>query len=400
MQAAKSFDLKRWFRWRNAFRIAGGAAVLVAVGIFGYFYLVPRSVAAFVVEAAPAVIEIRGPTLLDAIDKVIVTARIQGYLKTVEVDKNDRVVAGQVLARIDSADIESQLLGAKADADAADQAVAEARSSLDGVKALADKAKAEFERKRSLVPTGAASQADFINAEAAYRQTQADVTRAEVTIERLLAQAASARANQRLLEVRLGYATIRSSLDGIVVSRNRNVGDLLTPGVALMEVVDPNTLILTARFDESVLGIIQPGQQAAAHFTAEPEHSYKGTVLRLIRKVDEETREFEADIKLDELPAIWALDERATVVISANSNAPTIIVPQDLISRRRGRVGVWKSEDGRATWEPITLGYPAGTSIQVLSGLVAGDRVLPPKQRYEFEPIHIRDQQSHSAAAQ
>ncbi len=392
METVRSFGFLRRSAFRKAFPIICAVATMIAIGAAGYFYLVPHVVAGTTVEPTSAILEIRGPALLDAIDKVVVTARIQGFLKTIEVDKNDNVKKGQVLVAIDAQDFESQLLGAKADASAAEHAVAETRASLESLRALVDKAKIEYDRKRALIPSGAASQADLTNTETAYKQASADIARVTASIERLSAQETSARANVKLLEVRMGYATIRSPLNGIVVSKDRTVGDLLTPGVKLMEVVDPGTLILTARFDESVLDMIRPGQPVAAHFTSDATRPLKGAVLRLHRQVDEETREFKVDVKLDEPPPMWALNERASVVIYATTR--TIVLPQNLISRRSGRVGVWKLEEGRAAWVPISLGYTALTSIQVVSGLAPGDVVLAPRHRYEWEPVNVREQQT------
>jgi HlyD family secretion protein len=395
MQSTRRVGLKRRSVFRRAFPVICASAAVVAVGAAGYFYLMPHAADGRKVEATSATLEIRGPALLDAIDKVVVTARIQGFLKTIEVDKNDPVTRGQVLATIDAEDFESQLAGARADAAASEQAVIEVRASLESLRALGDKTKSEYERKRALVPSGAASLAELITTETAFKQANADFARASATIERLSAQNASAQANVKLLQVRLGYATIRSPLNGIVVSKDRSVGDLLTPGVKLMELVDPNTLILTARFDESVLDMIRPGQRVAAHFTSDATRPLQGTVFRLRRQVDEETREFKADIKLDEPPAMWALNGRASVVVYATTR--TIVLPENLISRRRGRVGVWKLEESRATWVPITLGYTASKSIQVVSGLSPGDIVLPPRHRYEWQPIKLIEHEQAKA---
>ena len=388
----RSFSFLRRSAFRRAFPIICAVATTIAIGATGYFYLVPHVVAGTTVESTAAILEIRGPALLDAIDKVVVTARIQGFLKTIEVDKNDRVTKGQVLATIDAQDFESQLLGAKADASAAEQAVAEVRASLESLRALVDKTKIEYDRKRALISSGAASQADLTNTETAFKQANADLARSTATIERLSAQTTSAQANVKLLEVRMDYATIRSPLNGIVVTKDRSAGDLLAPGVKLMEIVDPNTLILTARLDESLLDMIRPGQPVAAHFTSDATRSLKGTVLRLHRQVDEETREFKVDVKLDEPPSTWALNGRATVVVYAATR--TIVLSENLISRRGGRVGVWKLEDGRATWVPISLGYTASTSIQIVSGVTPGDVVLAPRHRYEWEPVNVREQRT------
>ena len=88
---------------------------------------------------------------MDAIDKVVVTARIQGFLKTIEAEKNDPVTKGQLLATIDAEDFESQLAGARADAAASEQAVVEMRASLESLRAFADKARIEYDRKRALI---------------------------------------------------------------------------------------------------------------------------------------------------------------------------------------------------------------------------------------------------------
>jgi HlyD family secretion protein len=371
---------------------ASGAVLAAALGI--YFYLVPHAVSGLVARARPVLLEIRGPALLDATNKVTATARIQGFMKAIHVDKNDRVIRGQVLAEIESEDLAAQLIAAQSDADAAELAVAEARGNLESIRALADKAKSDFERRRNLVQTGTISQADWTASETTFKQTQADLTRAGVTIKKLQAQAATAKANVQLLQVRLNDATIRSPLDGIIVRKNRNVGDLLAPGAPLLEIVDPSTIILTARFDEAVMGMIKPGQRTSAQFTAEPGRTFKGSVLRLNRQVDQETREFEVDIVLDELPATWAIGQRSTVTIVAPGPETTIAIPQDLLARRSGRVGLWIVEHGRSIWVPVTLGHPSGDAVQVLSGLQLGNVVLRPQGRFEFEPVKVIEEQT------
>jgi HlyD family secretion protein len=371
---------------------ASGTVLAAAFGV--YSYLVPHAVSGLIAQARPVLLEIRGPALLDATNKVTATARIQGFLRAIYVDKNDRVIRGQVLAEIESEDLAAQLIAAQSDADAAELAVSEARGNLESMRALAEKAKSDFERRRSLIQTGTISQSEWTASEAAFKQTRADLTRAGATIERLQAQAVTAKANVRLLQVRLNDATIRSPLDGIVVRKNRNVGDLLAPGALLLEIVDPSTVILTARFDEAVMGTIKPGQRASAQFAAEPGRTFNGSVLRLNRQVDQETREFEVDIVLDELPATWAIGQRSTVTIVAPGPESTIAIPQDLLARRRGRVGLWIVEDGRSIWVPVTLGHPSGNAVQVLGGLQPGNSVLRPKGRFAFEPVDVVEERT------
>ena len=95
------------------------ALAVVAGALLGYWYVVPRTAAWHAVQARPMSLEINGPGLLDAINRVVVTSRIQGFLKSIEVDRNDVVKRGQVLARLESVDLQNQLATAEAQASAA-----------------------------------------------------------------------------------------------------------------------------------------------------------------------------------------------------------------------------------------------------------------------------------------
>lgn len=376
---------------RSSRRMVGSAVVVaLAAALLFYavwYYVIPVRVDALRAAPTRATLEISGPGLLDARNKVAITARVQGYLKTITVDRNDPVAEQQVLAELEAEDLDNQLVAAKADADAAQRAIAQARSEQERAKASAEKAQSDFERKKSLIAGHIITEADWLATEAAYRETKADLTRAAVMVDRAIALAASAAANVKVLQARLDYATIRSPLNGVVVMRDRNVGDLLSPGTSLMQIVDPATIIISARFDESVMDTIEPGQTAIVHFASSPDRDFKGRVLRLIRQVDQETREFTVDITLDQLPDHWAIGQRANVVIEAPSPRPIITVPQAFVVPQDRRAGVWVDQHARAEWVPLTLGYPAGVSMQVVKGLREGDVVLSPKGRYWLQPI-------------
>lgn len=379
--------------WRG---VKAASVLLCFVAIAGYvaaYYFVPRSVEGYRVTLVPASLEIAGPALLDARNKVTVSARIQGYLKAINVDRNDQVNIGDILAELDSADLASQLAAAEADAKAAVSAIAEARSDQQRARALAEKASQDYTRKQALRDKQIITEADWSATEAAYHQTQADLARSVTTIAKASALSASAEANAHLLGVRLSYATIKSPLNGVVVSRDRNAGDLLSPGTSLLQIVDPNSIIVSARLDESAMGSLSAGQNAVVRFASLPTEDFAATVLRVIRLVDQETREFTVDLVMDRLPPHWALGQRANVVIKAPSHAPTITVPQDLVATQDGRVGVWRLRNGRAEWTAVELGYPSGNRIQVLNGLEVNDVILKPANLYAYMPVALKDAQ-------
>ncbi|MFS8036883.1 efflux RND transporter periplasmic adaptor subunit [Xanthobacter sp. AM11] len=378
-------DTDRAAGWRRL-----GLVLLLALaagGAIGYWYVVPVRVPHYEVRARPMSLEINGPGLMDAINRVVVTSRIQGFLKSIEADRNDAVTRGQVLARLESADLENQLAVAAAEAVAADRGVVEAESERARVAAAYDKAKIEFERRSTLARSNVISPAELTTAEAGFKQAEADRARADASVERARAQLLSRQANVKVLEAKLAEATIVAPLDGVVISRERNRGDLLLPGANLMQVVELSTIIVAARFDESARAAIRPGQPARIRFASDPTRLWTGRVLRLSRQVDQETREFTADITLDALPESWAMGQRANVAVEAQSPALAIGVPESLLTRRDGRPGVWLARGGRATWTPVALGYVSGSQIEITRGLKPGDQVLAPAGRYPFQPV-------------
>lgn len=138
---------------------------------------------------------------------------------------------------------------------------------------------------------------------------------------------------------------------------------------------------MSARFDESVIARLEPGQIATIRFGGNGEALYRGTVRRIAREVDQETREFTVDIAPVRLPPNWALGQRATVVIDLGDVQDVLAVPAASIARRDGHAGVWVESDGRAVWRPVDLGRIGGAEVEVLSGLAAGDTILLSPER-------------------
>ena len=364
--------------------------ILAGGGLLAYWYLLPVHVERhYEVQLRPLSLEITGPGLLDANNKVTVTSRIQGFLNSIDVDRNDTVTRGQVLAQLESADLQNQLVASQADALAANTAVKEAQSDRDRAAAMLNRTKIEFDRATQLVALKASPQSNLTIAEAAFRQAQADAAKVEASIDRAKAQALAADANVKVLEAKLAEATIRSPFDGVVISRERNPGDLLGPGTSLMQLVDVKSIIISARFDESARSFIKTGQTAKVRFAAEASEVLTGHVSRLNRLVDQETREFTVDITLDTLPDSWAIGQRATVAVEVHSPALVIGVPDDFIVRRNGRSGVWVERSGRAEWDPVVLGYASGSDIEITRGLKEGDIVIDAVGRFNLQPVIV-----------
>lgn len=372
----------------RAFRIFVLVALcLGATGLVGEWYFVPAQVGQHVVKLEPLTREITGPGLLGANNQVVVTARVQGFLSAIEVERNDRVEKGQVIARLNAAELVHEVEAAEATARAALEAVRESEINRQRSDIALQRARQDFDRRKALVDNRLISQAEFDVTETALRQAEAELSRATVMIERARAEAATAAANLEVLRARFAETEIRAPISGVVISRSRSVGDLLSPGAELMEIVDPDSVVVFARFDESTIDAIRPGDPAGVRFASEPDAERPASVTRIGRQVDEETREYTVDIRLDALPSSWAVGQRANVTVRSQSAEPGLAVPQAMIVRQDGRAGVWTVRDGRAVWQPVGVGYAVGDDVAITSGLEPGAVVLDPDGRYRHQPI-------------
>lgn len=365
-------------------------ACIILVSLLGaYFFILPSSVSAYVVTREPAAVEMAGPGILDATNKVVITSRIPGFLNSIHVDRNDSVAAGQILAELDARDIHSQLEGALADVEAAKSAVAEAKGNRAKAKAQLDKAKSDL-RRRSGLSAGVVSAVEIENLEINARQAQAEYERSSAVEQGAVARVAVATAQVGVLLHKKDEAQIRSPLHGIVVSRDRSVGDLLGAGAQLFQIVDPRSIVIATRLDESIMSLIEPGQSARVRFTSDASQTIDAKVLRVSRVVDPETREFIVELMPDGLPRNWALGQRAHVAITSFLPPRIAIIPLAFVARHDGRAGVWRPVAGRATWTPVELGNASGSYVQVLQGITPGDLILEPQGRYRFEAVAIK----------
>jgi HlyD family secretion protein len=376
---------------RNRLVFAGTAVLAVAIATSTYLYVIPTTAVTYMIPSGPTWIQISGPGILDALQKVTITSRSTGFLKKIYADNNDHVKKGELIAELEAAELESQLAAAQADAEAAAQAVEQAKSDQTIAHATEDKAVADLNRRVPLHQSGIISSSEFDSTQMTKRQAAASLERAKTTIQRSIAQAAAASAQVQVLTARLEETKIRAPMDAIVVSRERSSGDLLVPGTTLFRLVDPSSMVISARLDESVMGLIQSGQDVSAQFISSPETTVRGTVLRVGRSVDTETREFVVDIVPKELPSNWAIGQRSSVHIRAMLPKAGVAIPQEMVARRNGQVGVWKLESGAAHWAAIDLGIFSGNFVAILSGLKFGDTVISPAKRYEYERIWPKD---------
>jgi HlyD family secretion protein len=373
-------------------RAAWLAALLMCIATFAYgaYAKYGRATSLDYYTVAPgAILKIKGPGLLDAVNRVVISAKTLGRLTSLPVKLNEIVQPNEVVAADEADEAADQLASIRAEAIAAREHVKEAESERDRARSVYQKASLDFERRSTLASRGVVTQGALDTAAAALEQAKAELVLAQNGIDRAQAQADAAAASERVMAARLANATLTSPIGGLVVSRDRNVGDLVGPAQKILEIVDPRSIVVRARFDESVMNQIAVGQKATVRFISEPAEVYEGTVVELYHLVDQETREFTADVALAILPHNWALGQRATVQVDVPQNPRDILVPIALLDQRDGQAGLWLYHEGRARWIQVSLGYSAGGAVQITAELKAGDTILQPEDLHEYQRVDL-----------
>src|ERR1700761_198669 len=281
----------------NKFRrlLMAGAAVAVLAGAswYGWDYW---TVGRFLVSTDDAYVKA---------DNTTVAPKVSGYLHEVLVGDNERVQAGQVLARIDDRDFKVALDQAKADVAAAEAAISSKRAQLDVQQAIIDAAKAtldvdsanatfatqENKRYTELATTGYGSvqnaqgaQSRHASALAAIERDKANLASAQKQVELLKAEitqavATAARANalQQQAELNLSYTTIIAPIDGVVGNRTLRAGQYVQAGTQLMSLVPATGAYVVANFKETQLTNVQAGQAVDIDvdmFPGKPVHGH------------------------------------------------------------------------------------------------------------------------------
>ncbi len=263
-------------RLRRALFATAAVVVLSGASYYGYDYI---TVGRFLVSTDDAYVKA---------DNTTIAPKVSGYLTQVQVGDNERVRAGDVLARIDDRDFRVALAQTKADVAAAQAAIASKQAQLDAQQAIIDAAKAtldvdkaqltfaEQENKRysDLATSGYGSvqnaqqaQSRISSAQATLQRDTANLVSAQKQVDLLkadiveaTAQAARAEAAQAQAELNLTYTTITAPIDGVVGNRTLRVGQFVQAGTQLMSLVPANGAYVVANFKETQLTDVRKGQ--------------------------------------------------------------------------------------------------------------------------------------------
>lgn len=287
-----------------------------------------------------------------------------GRVKRLEVHVGDQVKAGQVLGEMEPVDLDDRVRSQESAFKRAEAALREAEAR----QAYAQTQARRYEQllavrfiSEEIVTT---KQQELQIADAALSAAREDIARARSDREGLVAQ----RSNLRLI----------APVDGVVAVRDADPGTTIVAGEAVVEVIDPKSLWINARFDQISASGLAGGLPARIVLRSRGGQTLKGRVLRVEPKADAVTEETLAKVTFDNkpepLPPVGELAE-VTVDLPALPAAP--LIPNAAVQREGDKVGVWQIVDADLHFSPVKLGTSdLNGYVQVREGLKNGDQVV------------------------
>jgi RND family efflux transporter MFP subunit len=318
--------------------------------------------------------------------RATIAAKITGRVTGVFFDEGTHVKEGQLLATLDDSDVQKALASAKADRDSTQAAIADLQVQLRN-------ARIELRRAEQLQSAGVQTQEQLDNA-----RTTADSLQAKID----LGKAQVGAAETRILEAQqaVDNCTIRAPFEGIVVSKDAQVGEMVSPISAgggftrtgIATVVDMNSNEIEVDVNEAYISRVKPGQPVTAILDAYPDWEIPSRVRTIIPSADRQKATVKVRISFIKLDPRILPDMGIKVTFlgeetSKKNNAAAVsalLVPQTAVRDDNGKKVVFLLKDDKAERRAVTLGGTRGSDTEVIAGLTPGDTVVikgPPDLR-------------------
>ena len=383
-RAPCSDDLGTWKRPRKRWLMP--AIVLIAVGVLLITGIQSRIkaravLAAETAQGAHVAVSVVSPKKTVPAQEIIlpgnvqpfisspIYARTNGYLRKWYFDIGAHVKAGELLALIETPEVDQQLQQSLSNLNTA-------RANL----ALAETTKTRYQ---GLLKDNVVSQQDVDNAVGTYNANKA-------TVE-------ANQANVKQLQALQSFEKVYAPFDGVITARNTDIGDLINSGSSggvktdLFHIVQPGTLRVFVNVPEEYSQGVKTGMTADLSLAEFPGRKFQGKLVRTSDAIDMSTRTLLVEVDVDNPTGMLLTGSYAEVHLSVPTQASTYLLPVNaLIFRSEGlRVGVVK--DGKVVFTVVTPGHDFGNEIEIVSGLKPDDQVIinPPDSIVSGQEVQI-----------
>jgi RND family efflux transporter MFP subunit len=304
------------------------------------------------------------------------SSRVMGYIREIKVEPGDRVQSGQLLATIESRDLDAAVRQAQTTEAEAQSGITEVENGIAAAKAQLALAQATFRRMESLHKQTSISDQEFDEATARLRTAQAALEMAQSKRSQLDARIAQARQSTETARVMQSFSQIHAPFSGIVTGKPAQPGQLATPGMPIITIEQAGGFRLEAPVEESLLGTIRVGQKVRVALDAW-DRTVDARVDEIVPAVDAQSRSFAVKASLPSAPNLRSgLFGRLIIDRSVRQST---VVPVNAITQHGELQSVFVAENGAARTRMITVGARRDGQAEVLTGLTPGERVIQPR---------------------
>lgn len=361
-------------------------------------------------QQAPAASDLQLPGDVEAIQVATISAQTTGYLRRFHVDIGDRVRARQLLAEIDTPQVDQQLQQAQADLAQAVASLGQAKANLNQAVTNMDYARVTYERNDYLAQQHVVSDQIRDQMKAAYDAAKATVDAMQANINAAKAAIAANEANVRSLQALQGFQKVFSPFAGVITARNVEVGSLINPGSSslstsvgttpssatlpgsgtipkgtnapasgggLFEMARIDTLRIFISVPQAFASTIKPGQTANISVRELPQKTFAGRVVRTTSALDPGSRTLLTEVQTSNsdyqlLPGMYA-----TVDFGVQSPDQPVRIPATaLIIRADGPQVAIVTADQEVHYQKVVIGRDYGNQLDIISGLEPGTTVI------------------------
>jgi RND family efflux transporter MFP subunit len=383
---------------RKKRRLVYWAFLIIAVVVLGFLYLKGVFTPAIKVQVATVsqVYPSQAFTALNASGYVVaqrksaLASKVTGRLIWLGVEEGSTVKKDQVIARLENQDV-------SASKDQAAANVHVARFNLEQAKAELRDATSSLNRNKELLSRGVIARQTYDDVLARYEKAEAGVAAAEAALK---AAAAALEGATALLE----YTLIRAPFDAVVLTKDADIGDIVTPlgaaanaKAAVVTIADMSSLEVEADVSESNLSRIRPGQPCEIQLEALPDQRFRGEIHMIVPTADRSKATVMVKVRFVDkdkriLPEMSAKVAFLSRQVTGDEKRPRIALNQSAVVNRKSQV-VYLVRGKSVIETPVSLGAPIGDMVEVLQGVKIGDVVVlnPPDRLKDGSKIKTEE---------
>jgi RND family efflux transporter MFP subunit len=335
-----------------------------------------------IVKRAPSPLELALPGTLEPITEAAIYARTDGYVSRRIADIGDRVVRGQILAEIESPELDQQVREAEASLRKSRAELMQAEAQLQQARANAGMAEATAKRWRDLAAEGVISSQDNEDKQTTSAARKADVLAAEALVSSTREAIAASEASLERLRQTQGFRQVRAPFAGVVTARSVDVGSLVTAGssssvLELYHVAQANPLRVRINAPQGNVHAIRVGLPCELEIQEMPGKRFTARVTRTAGALDPATRTMQVEVQAPNAGGLLLPGMYANVRFLLPLQNPPLLIPANATRTTNEGVRVARvGDDGRVRFQTISVGRDYGTQIEVLEGLKTGDKVV------------------------